>query len=148
MANESLSAAAEKLLERMQLMPPRESGEALRPIDEATILELTAVGKPQMEIAAVVGCHQSTVSRTIAEWADTRGLARKYAEAKAHDMMKRFCADASPAEFLKMLQKLDVVRDDREARGDGGVTINIGTLPPPAIEVQVLPVSVSSQYPE
>lgn len=53
-------------------------------------------GKSQMEIAQVVGCNQSTVSRTLAEWADSRGLARKYAEAKSLEMMKRFVKEASP----------------------------------------------------
>lgn len=45
MANESLSAAAEKLLEQMQLVPPRDVGEPLRPIDEAAILELASMGR-------------------------------------------------------------------------------------------------------
>jgi hypothetical protein len=113
----ALNGEAEQLLERMQIAPPREAGEKLRPIDEATILELAAAGRSQVEIAGIVGCHQSTVSRTLADWADSRGLARKYAEAKSLEMMKRFVADASPAEILKMQQKLDVVRDERQ---DGG----------------------------
>jgi hypothetical protein len=125
----------------MRLVVPREPGEKLRPIDEATILELAAAGKSQIEIAAVVGCHQSTVSRTLAEWADTRGLARKYAEAKSLEMMKRFVAEASPPEILKMQAKLDVVREDKQG-GDTHVVLTIGQpgrlppeLEPPVIEI-------------
>ena len=119
----SLKGEAESLLASMQLVPPREPGGQLRPIDEAQILELSAEGKSQVEIAEVVGCHQSTVSRTLAEWSDSRGLARRYAEAKSLEMMQRFVKDASPADILKMQQKLDVIREDKPAAGGGGVTV-------------------------
>jgi len=123
----------------MTLVPPREPRESLRPIDEATLLELAAAGKSQTEIASIVGCHQSTVSRTLAEWADSRGMARRYAEAKSLHMMKRFVAEASPAEILKMQQKLDVVRDDRLEHGGNQVVIVLGTqaqpLQPPVFDV-------------
>jgi hypothetical protein len=135
---ESLKDAADRLLERMELVPPREPGEQLRPIEEATILELSAAGKTQAEIAGIIGCNQSTVSRTLAEWTDTRGFARKYAEAKSLDMMKRFVKDASPAEILKMQQKLDVIRDDRQ-EGGNQLIVMLGTaehpLSPPDIEL-------------
>lgn len=84
-----------------------------------------------MEIAEIVGCHQSTVSPTLAEWADSRGLARKYAEAKSLEMMKRLVKEASPAELLKIQQKMDVVRDDKaEAASRATVQVLIGIAPP------------------
>jgi predicted transcriptional regulator len=101
-------------------------GEKLRPIDEATILELAAEGKSQTEIARVVGCSQPTVSRTLAEWADSHGLARKYAETKSLEMMKRFVKEASPADILKMQARLDVVREDRQVEQHDRVIINVG----------------------
>src|SRR5262245_20132142 len=111
----------------MESLPPREPGEKLRPIDEAMILELAAEGKSQTEIARIVGCSQPTISRTIAEWTDSRGLARKFAEAKSLEMMKRFVKEASPADILKMQAKLDVVREDRPApRNSHAVVIQIG----------------------
>jgi len=76
----------------------------------------------------------------LAEWDDSRGLARKYAEAKSLEMMKRFVAEASPAEILKMKQKLDVVRDDRTDYGGNRMIVMFGTpeqpLQPPVIDVQ------------
>ena len=126
----SLNSEANALLERMQSAPPREAGEPLRPIDEAAILDLAATGKSQTEIAGLVGCHQSTVSRTLADWADSRGLARKYAEAKSLEMMKRFVADASPAEILKMQAKLDVVREDRAIGGEPSFVVVFNPEPP------------------
>jgi hypothetical protein len=134
----SLSGEANALLERMQSAPPREAGEPLRPIDEATILDLAAMGKSQTEIAGLVGCHQSTVSRTLADWSDSRGLARKYAEAKSLEMMKRFVAEASPAEILKMQAKLDVVREDR-AIGSEPSFVVVFNPEPPVIDVLVVP---------
>ena len=59
------------------------------------------------------------------------------AEAKALPMMMRFVAEASPAEILKMLAKLDVVRDDKTDYGGNQVVIVLGTqeqpLEPPVI---------------
>jgi hypothetical protein len=81
-----LQTDANALRQAMQLVPPREPGEKLRPGDEAKILELHAGGHTQTDIARAVGCHQSTVSRTLAEYDDSRPLARKYLEAKALDI--------------------------------------------------------------
>jgi hypothetical protein len=134
---DSLNDGAASLLRRMALVPPREAGDPLRPEDEARILELAAAGQTQTAIAEVIGCHQSTVSRTLAEWADSRGRARQYAEAKALEMMKRFVKDASPADILKMQQKLDVVRDDRAPAATGGVTVFLNT---PGNPNNILPV--------
>lgn len=139
-----LNTEAEKLLEQMALVPPREPGEQLRPIDEATILELSDAGKSQAEIAERIGCHQSTVSRTLAEWKDTRGPARKYAEAKSLHMMKRFVADATPADILKMQAKLDVIREDRESQGGNTLVVMLGSAdaplqPPQLFHLQVQP---------
>jgi hypothetical protein len=78
------------------------------------------------------------MSRTLAEWADTRGAARKYAEAKSLEMMKRFVAEASPAEILKMQQKLDVIREDKQ-EGGNQVVVMLGSkdmpLEPPVIRI-------------
>ena len=126
MSQNTLQSDAEKLLQLMREVPPREPGEKLRSIDEATILELSAAGKSQTQIAQTVGCNQSTVSRTLAEWADSRGLARKYAEAKSLEMMQRFVKEASPADILKMQSKLDVVREDKDVARNTGIVINIG----------------------
>jgi hypothetical protein len=135
-----LHTEAEKLLEQMALVPPREPGEQLRPIDEATILELSDAGKPQAEIAERIGCHQSTVSRTLAEWKDSRGPARKYAEAKSLEMMKRFVTEASPADILKMQAKLDVIREDREAQAGNNIVVMVGTCGTP-LEPPILTLS-------
>ena len=53
----SLRHEAEKLLESMSLVPPREPGEKLRAADEAKILELHANGQSQTDIARAIGCH-------------------------------------------------------------------------------------------
>ena len=66
-------------------------------------------------------------------------MSRKYAEAKSLEMMKRFVAEASPAEILKMQQKLDVVRDDRHENGGNQLIVMLGTqeqpLQPPVFDV-------------
>jgi predicted DNA-binding protein (UPF0251 family) len=109
---DSLQTEAEKLLERMRLVPPHEPGEKLRPSDEVLILRLNDEGLSQEKIAAQVGCHQSTVSRTLAEYDDSRPLARRYLNARALKMAQRFVEEARPSDVLRMMGKLEVVRDD------------------------------------
>jgi hypothetical protein len=116
--NNDLQAQADALRSHMELTPPREPGEKLRAADEAKILELHAQGASQTDIARAVGCHQSTVSRTLAEYDDSRPLARKYLKSKALEMTKRLVTDAKPETILRVLAKLDVVRDDGDSVGE------------------------------
>jgi Homeodomain-like domain len=109
---ENLQMEAEKLLEKMRLVPPREPSEKLRPSDEARILDLAAQGWTQERIAGEIACHQSTVSRTLAEYDDSRPLARRYLNARAIKMAQRFVEEARPSDVLRMMGKLDVIRDD------------------------------------
>jgi hypothetical protein len=70
-----LQTEAQALLARMNDLPPREPGEKLRPTEELQIVEMCRKGETQESIAAAVKCDQSTVSRTIAKYHDTRPLA-------------------------------------------------------------------------
>lgn len=118
--DQRLQDEAQALLARMHDLPPREPGEKLRPIDELRIVEMAQKGETQEAIAAVVRCDQSTVSRTVAKYQDTRPLARKRLEAEALNMVERLVTDAKPQTILKIMGKLDVVREDNER----GVTVN------------------------
>lgn len=143
LADEALRDEAAKLRQAMELVPPRELGEPLSREDEARILELKAEGLTQAEIAGRVGCHQSTVSRTLAEYDDSRPQARKYLEAQAHELTKRLVRDAKPEVILRILGKLDVVRDDdnRGGRDERGRSCRCGAsryAGGPALEGKVL----------
>jgi len=59
------------------------------------------------------------VSRTIAEYDDSRPLARKLLNARAVDMARRFVNDATSRDILRMMGKLDVVGDEAN-QGSGG----------------------------
>jgi hypothetical protein len=107
----------------MNELPPREPGERLRPLEELKIVEMAQTGATQEQIAAMVKCDQSTVSRTVAKYQDTRPLARKRLESEALNMVERLVTDAKPETILKVLAKLDVVRDDGDV-GGGGDTNN------------------------
>ena len=89
-------------------------------------MDLREQGRTQEHIAAEIGCHQSTVSRTIADPDDSRGLARRLLNAKAHAMAQRFIDEAKPAEVLQMMGQLDVVRDDRAQMTTVGVRVVLG----------------------
>lgn len=132
MEQDDLQEHARQLLERMKEVPPREPGDTLRDSDKARILDLREQGKTQEQIAAEIGCHQSTISRTLDEFEDRRGLARRLLNAKAYVMAQRFIDEAKPAEVLRMMGKLDVVRDDQMEGTSVGVQVVIGmpALPP------------------
>ena len=114
--DQPLHQDVQALFARMQELPPREAGEKLRPIEELRIIEMTRKGETQEAIAAAVKCDQSTVSRTVARYEDTRPLARKRLEAEALNMVERLVTDAKPETILRVMGKLDVVRDDDARR--------------------------------
>ena len=100
-------------------------GGPLSPDDRALILRLGAKGISQTQIAKVVGCHQATVSRTLAQTVvDTD--------------------DAAIA--LKALGKVDVVRADENAGGSSNFVLVVGQpgqsipegLEPPVVEIQAV----------
>jgi predicted XRE-type DNA-binding protein len=124
MNQDSLQAEAEKLLQSMQQVPPREPGEKLRPRDELQILVMVKEQQMSQEAAAeAVGCHQSTVCRVLAKYDDTRPLARKRLEAAALEVAERAIREGDP---LKLLAKLDVIREDKEVGSSTGIVIHVG----------------------
>jgi transcriptional regulator with XRE-family HTH domain len=125
----TLADDAADLRQRMSLVPPREEGAALRWQDKARIVALREQGKTQEEIAAEMGCHQSTVSRTLTDLDDSRPFARRLLDANAVTIVQDILDNlksASMAEKTKILAKLDVIREEREAHATNGVQINIG----------------------
>jgi hypothetical protein len=117
---------ARQLLDRMKQVPPRERGEKLRYSDQARIMDLHEQGITQEAIASEVGCHQSTVCRTIADFDDSRSLARRLLNANAVKMAQRFVDEAKPGDVLRMMGKLDVVRDDDQRRAETSFQIVVG----------------------
>jgi transcriptional regulator with XRE-family HTH domain len=132
MAPERLPDAAEALLQTMAHQSPRVPGERLTATQEALILEASRAGLTQEQIAAQIGCHQSTVSRTLATYDDSRPLARKYLEAQALALTRRFVEEAKPEAVLRMLAKLDVVRDDAAPGPVAAIRVVVGTVDAPA----------------
>lgn len=113
----------------------------LAPEDRALILRLAAKGNlAQAEIAKAVGCSQPTVSRVLT-MLDTRAEARVILDSGAARLATTVVNTDDAAIALKALGRIDVVRDHDGVTGSG-VTINIGTLPPPDIEVQVVRATV------
>jgi hypothetical protein len=132
-----LQEAAADLLRQLEQEPARAAGEPLRPSDELRILVMVREqGATQEDAAAAVGCHQSTVSRVLAKYDDTRPLARKRLEAAALEVAERAIRDGDP---LKLLAKLDVLREDREAVERPTVQVLIG-IPPPGTPGNPIPI--------
>jgi hypothetical protein len=130
MDSESLSAEAGNLLAQMRQTPPREAGEPLRWQDKARILELRDEGFSQEHITAEVGCHQSTVSRTLTGLDDSRPFAQLVLRSQRVALLEQIVErmkTANMADLIKLAGKLDIVREDRaDTRGNDGTLIAIG----------------------
>jgi hypothetical protein len=102
------------------------------------ILSLTDAGKNASEVAQVIGCAVSTVTRTLDELVDNRVLARRQLEAAAPKLVKTITQSKDAATALRTLGKLDVVRDDGP-NSSTNVLISIGqpgqSLAPPSIAI-------------
>lgn len=116
-------------------------GGSLSPDDRALVLRLGAKGMPQTEIAKVVGCHQATVSRTLA-LIDTRTEARMILESGAAKLAQTVVDTDDAAIALKALGKIDVVREDANGGSTQNFVLAIGQpgfvpaeLEPPVIDV-------------
>jgi len=127
----NLLGDAAALSARMAQAPPREAGEPLRWQDKARIVDLWQAGQTQEAMADAIGCHQSTVSRTITDLDDSRPFARTLLDANAAAIVQSILdgmKGASLAEKTKLLGKLDVVRDDHQQSSSGSnVVICIGS---------------------
>jgi hypothetical protein len=126
-----LNGEAERLLALMTEAPPRDDGAPLRWQDKARILAMRDEGQSQEAIAEAIGCHQSTVSRTLADLDDSRPFARRMLDAAAAPIVQDIMDNlktASMAEKTKMLAKLDVIREDK-AEGTGAQFIVVVNEP-------------------
>ena len=106
-------------------------------------------GFSQERAASEVGCDQSTISRVLAKYDDTRPLARKRLEAAAIEIAERAITAGDP---IKLLAKLDVVRDDAERAGSAFVAVfnmtpdNAHLFEPPSSVCPMAPRHARSRY--
>lgn len=93
--------------------------------DQALILKLREDGRTQVEIAQLVGCHQSSVSRLLQDFSDTRLLARETLRRDAHRFAERVVESADVDQSLEVLDRLEVL-PKRQSDSKGGVSVLIG----------------------
>lgn len=114
-------------------------GRRLKPEDKALIFRLAAKGTTtQAEIARIVGCNESTVSRLL-QLMDTRPEARVLLEAGAVKLAQTVVDTDDPSVALKALGKIDVVRDDRAEVPDTRIVVMLGGIEPPKMTLVALP---------
>jgi hypothetical protein len=117
-------------------IPKRRTFKHLTAKQIALVCQLSDAGKTGCEIAAILGCDDSTVSRTLQEFGDTREIARRKLEAGAMRLVQTVVETQDAGVALKALGKLDVVREDQAGAGNT-VMIAIGQpgqqLAPPVI---------------
>jgi hypothetical protein len=116
--------------------------------DKVEIMRLLGKGYAQEQIATMVGCSQSTVSR-VATTIDQRPVARMILEAGSPKMAQTVVDTDDANVALKGLGAIDVVPRDNGGYGHTNVLVVVGQpgavppeLEPPVIDVTpVLPVS-------
>ena len=116
--------------------------------DKALIYQLAQREMSHREIAQVVGCDHSTVSRWLAKLTPTIDLAKKRAQHRALEVLEagldgaiKAARDGSPEHALEVADRLDVLaRRERDSGARGGIQVlvlNAGqqTLEPPTIDL-------------
>ena len=108
----------------------------------ATIRQLAKLGKTQVEIAQVLGCHQSTVSKWLSALADPVEDARHILRNSSPKLAERVVKDANVAESLDVLERLEVIAPkQRDSGAHGNVQIVIGMPNQPAGPAPVIDLS-------
>lgn len=91
---------------------------------ETLILKLSEAGKSQTEIAGIVGVSQPTVSRTLAEFVDTRIVAKALLNRHATALAERVIKEANVAESIDVLERIEVLAP-KQANSAHGAAISI-----------------------
>ena len=126
----TLQEDATAMLETIDSAEDGKKYERLSAGDRALIFQLHAKDVQQGEIARIIGCHPSTVCRTL-KLIDTRQGARAILNGGAAEMATTVLKTKDAGIALKALAKLDVVRDDKaEDAGRPSVQVLIGIAPP------------------
>ncbi len=114
-------------------------GRRLSNKDRALILHLHSEGRQGQDIAQIVGCNGSTVSRTIDTFTSTVSLARTYLDAKAVKMAQTVANSKDAATLVKVLQKVGSLPEDSVSTG---VVVLMGNTAAP-LQAPTLSPSVS-----
>jgi hypothetical protein len=95
--------------------------------EEVAILKLRELGKTQVEIAQIVGCNQSSVSRCLDDFEDTRGIASHILRNGAADLAKTVVKTKHAGTALEALRDMEVSQKRAPDQGKGGgVQVFIG----------------------
>lgn len=137
----------EPLLETQTRQPRKPGrGSQLTKREISLCLQLAEAGKTGREIAQVLGVSDSTISRTLETWGDTRPLARRLLEARATQLAQTVVKTKNADVALRALGKLDVVREDQVSSGNQMVVV-LGTgvqqLEPPVLTSALQPQGLS-----
>ena len=117
----TLQEQAEAMLETIDTTETDRKYERLTAGDRALIFQLHAKEVQQADIARIVGCHASTVSRAL-KLVDTRQGAQMMLQSKAADMAQHVIDKGDPDTHRKVLTQMDVL--PKEGHG-GGMQCNV-----------------------
>ncbi len=94
--------------------------------ETAFIVKLDRDGLTQPQIAQRLACSQSTVSRVLGEFQDTRELAKAKLHRGSLKLAERIVADADVDQSIDVLERIQVLEPKQSQSGAGGVQILIG----------------------
>lgn len=93
--------------------------------DRALVFELNSRGMSKQEIAKIVGCHPSSISRLL-KYPDTRPGARMMLEAGAAQLAEKVLKSKNPDVARKVLTQIDVLPKEGGFFADNGHTLVLG----------------------
>jgi len=128
--------------------------------DVALAVTLDAGGKSQQEIATLLKVNQSSISKVLTKFKDTRQIAKIRLRASAELIASRILratevaaerGDAAAA--LEVLDRIDAVPKRQERQSGNRVMVVVGGMPAPDFNIQVLgesaqPVASLPAYPD
>ena len=87
-----------------------------------TILQLDKIGKTQVEIAEIVDCDQSTISRWLTQCRDTTKEANAYLRGQALRMSRNIVMNGKPSDHIDALEGISVLAPEQKP----SITVQIG----------------------
>ncbi len=117
----------------------------------ASLLSLSDAGKSQVEIAQILGCDQSNISRWLSKLRPTTDLAKHRLQNAALELTERLIESADAEQSLEVLDRLDVLSKKRDNGAQSGVQVFIGMpsqpIGPDPLTIDLSP-AVTRELPE
>lgn len=116
--------------ELVETEEPRKNGKRLTHGEIHLALTLRDEGLSQVAIAKRLNTTQATISRLLAQWQDTRVLAKAVIKKRAKKLAEKLCDTADANQILEVFDREGILEKKRDTQESNRIQVMIGVKLP------------------